>query len=240
MDSTGALFVLGIVLVALLPSLYYLVRARNSERYAREPYVRLLAVFGYGAISAVVVSIVLELLIIGNLSNFRRLYELGDTNFLGAVVVAPIVEEAAKALGVVFVVGYCVRAEDGLVYGVAAGLGFAATENLLYEVSALEVGVIAYFVTAIIRTISSTLLHASATGVTGLGLGRAHVGNVSLAFALPYYLIAVLMHSFFNLVAGLGTTDPTLLGPYTDILSLVICVAFAWVAFRLTRARLAA
>jgi RsiW-degrading membrane proteinase PrsW (M82 family) len=239
MDATGALFVLGIVLVALLPSLYYLVRTRNSERYAREPYVRLLAVFGYGAISAVVVSLVLEIVIIGNLSQFERLYMLGDTNFLGAVVVAPIVEEAAKALGVVFVVGYFARAEDGLVYGVAAGLGFAATENLLYEVTALDVGVIAYFATALIRTISSTLLHASATGVTGLGLGRAHAGKRPLALAFPYYLVAVLMHSFFNLVAGLGTTHPTLLGDYTDIASLVICVVFAGVAFRLTRERLA-
>jgi RsiW-degrading membrane proteinase PrsW (M82 family) len=240
MDANRALFVTGIVLVALLPSLYYLVRARNSDRFGREPYGRLLAVFGYGAISAVVVSLVLEILIIGNLSRFERLYMLGDTNFLGAVVVAPIVEEAAKAMGVVFVVGYCARAEDGLVYGVAAGLGFAATENLLYEVSALQVGLIVYFATAIIRTISSTLLHASATGVTGLGLGKAHVRGWSLAFAFPYYLMAVLMHSFFNLVAGLGTTHPSLLGDYTDLLSLAICVVFAWVAFRLTRERLAA
>jgi len=238
MDATGALFLLGIVLVALLPSLYYLVRTRNSERYAREPYVRLLAVFGYGAISAVVVSLVLEILIIGNLSRFERLYMLGDTNFLAAVVVAPIVEEAAKAMGVVFVVGYFARAEDGLVYGVAAGLGFAATENLLYEVSALEVGVIAYFATALIRTISSTLLHASATGVTGLGLGRAHAMKRPLALAFPYYLVAVLMHSFFNLVAGLGTTHPGLLGDYTDLVSLVICVVFAGVAFRLARERI--
>jgi len=239
MDATGALYLLGIVLVALVPSLYYLVRTRNSERYAREPYLRLLAVFGYGAISAVVVSLVLEIIIIGNLSRFERLYTLGDINFLGAVVVAPIVEEAAKAMGVVFVVGYFARAEDGLVYGVAAGLGFAATENLLYEVSALEAGVIAYFATALIRTISSTLLHASATGVTGLGLGRAHAAKRPLALAFPYYLVAVLMHSFFNLVAGLGTTHPNMLGDYTGILSLVICVVFAGVAFRLARERIA-
>lgn len=240
MDTNGAILVTGIVLVALLPSLYYLVRARNSERLGREPYTRLLAVFGYGAISAVAASLVLEILIIGNLSRFERLYMLGDTNFLGAVVVAPIVEEAAKAVGVVLVVGYFSRAEDGLVYGVAAGLGFAATENLLYEVSALQVGVIAYFATALIRTISSTLLHASATGVTGLGLGRAHAAGRPLLFALPYYLLAVLMHSFFNLVAGLGSTHPGLLGDYTGIASLAICVVFAGVAFRLTRERLAA
>jgi len=239
MDAQGALYLSGIVLVALVPSLYYLVRTRNTERYAREPYLRLLAVFGYGAIAAVVVSLVLEILIIGNLARFQRLYLLGDTNFLAAVVVAPIVEEAAKAMGVVFVVGYFARAEDGLVYGVAAGLGFAATENLLYEVSALEVGVVAYFATALIRTISSTLLHASATGVTGLGLGRAHALKRPLALAFPYYLVAVLMHSFFNLVAGLGTTHPGMLGDYTDLVSLVVCVVFAGVAFRLARARIA-
>ena len=97
----------------------------------------------------------------------------------------------------------------------------------------------AYFATAAIRTISSTLLHASATGVTGLGLGMAHARKRPLAFAFPYYLVAVLMHSFFNLVAGLGTTHPNLLGPYTDLVSLAVCVIFAGTAFSLARARIA-
>ena len=239
--ASQAAYAIGILLVALLPSLYYLVRARNSERFGREPYGRLLGVFGFGAVSAVIISIILEVLIVGNLGRMERLYALADENLLAAVVVAPIVEEGAKALGVVLVAGYFQRAEDGLVYGVAAGLGFAATENLLYELNALETGgLVAFFALAFVRSISSTLLHASATGVTGLGIGKAKVAGRAYAAALPFYLAAVLMHATFNYLASLGTTHPELLGDATGLLGLVACIAFAGLAFRLTRERLAA
>ena len=86
--ASALAYAVGIVLLAVLPSIYYLVRARESERYGREPYGRLLAVFAFGAITAVIISIVLEVLIVGNLHMAKRLYELGDTNFLAAVVSA--------------------------------------------------------------------------------------------------------------------------------------------------------
>jgi RsiW-degrading membrane proteinase PrsW (M82 family) len=239
--ASALAFAVGILLVALLPSLYYLVRARNSERYGREPYGRLLGVFAFGAVSAVIISIILEMILVGNLDKMERLYALADENLLAAVVVAPIVEEGAKALGVVLVASYIQRAEDGLVYGVAAGLGFAATENLLYELSALETGgLIAFLALAFVRSISSTLLHASATGVTGLGLGKAKVAGRPYMAALPYYLVAVLMHAAFNYLASLGTTHPELLGDATGLLGLLACIAFAGLAFRLARERLSA
>ena len=239
--ASALAFAVGILLVALLPSLYYLVRARNSERYGREPYGRLLGVFAFGAVSAVIISIILEMILVGNLDKMERLYALADENLLAAVVVAPIVEEGAKALGVVLVASYIQRAEDGLVYGVAAGLGFAATENLLYELSALETGgLIAFLALAFVRSISSTLLHASATGVTGLGLGKAKVAGRPYMAALPYYLVAVLMHAGFNYLASLGTTHPELLGDATGLLGLLACIAFAGLAFRLARERLSA
>ena len=239
--ASALAFAVGILLVALLPSLYYLVRARNSERYGREPYGRLLGVFAFGAVSAVIISIILEMILVGNLDKMERLYALADENLLAAVVVAPIVEEGAKALGVVLVASYIQRAEDGLVYGVAAGLGFAATENLLYELSALETGgIVAFLALAFVRSISSTLLHASATGVTGLGLGKAKVAGQPYMAALPYYLVAVLMHAAFNYLASLGTTHPELLGDATGLLGLLACIAFAGLAFRLARERLSA
>ncbi|MCK4969912.1 MAG: PrsW family intramembrane metalloprotease, partial [Thermoplasmata archaeon] len=140
-----------IISVAFVPSLYYLVVARNWERYGREPYRRLLLCFAYGAVAAIIISIVLEILILGNLHRIDRIYQLGDENFLGAVIVAPIVEECVKAFGLVLVLAYVLREEDGMIYGIGIGLGFAATENLLYELSALSVGLDAYLATAILR-----------------------------------------------------------------------------------------
>ena len=147
-----------ILAIAFLPSIYYMVRASNSERYGREPYGRLGLVFAYGAIVAILISIVFELVILGNLDRFERIYNLGDESFLGAVLVAPVVEESVKAFGLIFILSYVLRDVDAMVYGVAIGLGFAATENMLYELSALSVSLEAYLATAIIRTVSSTLV----------------------------------------------------------------------------------
>jgi len=58
--------------------------------------------------------------------------------------------------------------------------------------------------------------------------------------ALPYYLVAVLMHAAFNYLASLGTTHPELLGDATGLLGLLACIAFAGLAFRLARERLSA
>lgn len=230
------LYALVILFVAFAPSLLYMVRARNWERYGREPYVRLLLCFGYGAVVAVIISLVLSSLLLGELLRIDRVYDLGGEHFLGAVVVAPLVEELAKAAGLVLVLAYILREEDGIIYGIAVGLGFAATENLLYELSALaSAGVVAYLMTAILRTLSSTLLHATATGTSGLGVGKAVVQGRPLVTAFPYYLIAVVMHAAFNFIAGLSRYYPDTFGEWTAAVSLLLAISFAtfaWITFR--------
>ncbi|NIP34971.1 MAG: protease PrsW, partial [Thermoplasmata archaeon] len=54
----GELCLIGIILgVAFIPSLIYMVIVRNTERFGREPYLRLMLMFGYGAIVAVVITL---------------------------------------------------------------------------------------------------------------------------------------------------------------------------------------
>ncbi len=234
------LFTIIIISVAFVPSLYYLVVARNWERYGKEPYRRLLMCFAYGAVAAIIISVILELLILGNLHRVDRIYQLGDENFLGAVIVAPIVEESVKAFGLVLVLAYVLKEEDGMIYGIAIGLGFAATENLLYELSALSVGLDTYLLTAILRTITSTILHATATGVSGLGVGRAVVRKKALVFALPFLMVAITMHAVFNFIASLNTTNPGLFGESTCAVTFLLLLVFAGYAWSSVRRRISA
>jgi len=125
-----------------------------------------------------------------------------------------------------------------MVYGAAIGLGFAATENLLYELSALSVSVTAYIITAILRIISSTLLHATATGVTGFGIGKAVVTRKALITALPFYMVAVLMHATFNFLASLPSVWPDTFGELTSLVSLLLVILFATFAWRVMRERI--
>ena len=49
-----------------------------------------------------------------------------------SVIIAPIIEELSKALGLRLIKNQIFELEDGLIYGAVAGFGFAATENLIY------------------------------------------------------------------------------------------------------------
>jgi len=197
-----------LLLAAFVPSFIYLVWIRNTERFAPEPYGRLLRTFAYGAVISVVIAIAGELIATSLFNaNIQRFYDIFGKNpnlasLALAIFIAPLIEELTKSLGVFRVRRFMSDIEDGMIYGAAAGIGFAATENLLYEGSAfLTGGAQAFVITAVVRTLSSALLHASASAVVGLGIARSFREGKSW---LPYYFGGVLMHGSFNLFASLG------------------------------------
>jgi RsiW-degrading membrane proteinase PrsW (M82 family) len=221
--------------VAFAPSIAYIIWIRNTEHYEREPWTRIFAVFIWGAVFGVILALLFSyiLIFIFGVVAPQGVYSAVEGNeyyygFLLAVIIAPFAEEAAKGLGVYTAGRDLDEVEDGLIYGAAVGLGFAATENLLYEYNALvTVGVGAFIATAIIRSICSALLHASATSVTGYGIGRRKIWG-RMYRVLPFYLLAVGMHALFNFLAIMGT-----------FFSLILAIAFALAAIEFTRHKIA-
>jgi RsiW-degrading membrane proteinase PrsW (M82 family) len=231
-----------IVLVAFVPSILYLVWIRNTERLSREPYGRLLAVFFYGAIVSVLIAVVFEVIlaIIFN-QNIERVYEyLGENPSIPTIVlaciIAPFVEEAAKGMGILRARRLLTELENGIVYGAAVGLGFAATENLLYENAALiEGGAQAFVATAVIRSISSALLHATASSVLGLGMARKalRMGGWGM-----YYLAAVAMHGLFNFAASFGALYEEQFGEIAYTIGLAAALAIVFVGVSAMRSKI--
>ncbi len=229
-----------LLLAAFIPSIIYLVWIRNTERYSPEPYGRLLRVFVYGAVVSIFIAIIAEVIATGVFdANIERFYQIFGQNpnlstLMLAIVIAPFIEELTKSIGVFRVRRAMSDIEDGLIYGAAAGLGFAATENLLYEGTALFTNGTTVFVqTAVIRSISSALLHASASAVVGLGIARSFQQGRSW---VPYYLIGVLMHGSFNLFASLGliysSTD------VADLIGITAALAIAIGGISIVRAKI--
>jgi RsiW-degrading membrane proteinase PrsW (M82 family) len=120
--------------------------------------------------------------------------------------VAPITEEFIKAALLVYLVRrrsfhYFV---DGAIYGFAIGIGFAVVENFGYITntasSALSI--------AAGRTLSTNLVHATASSIIGvtLGLGRFQKDVTRRAlFFVSGMLIAIAAHSGFNnMVSRIG------------------------------------
>ena len=93
--------------------------------------------------------------------------------------------------------------EDGIVYGAACGLGFGATENVLYGLSegATAAGIAGIFVIILLRTVSSILLHLVATSYTGYGIAKYQLENEPFTVVIKYYLLAVLIHAAWNAMA---------------------------------------
>jgi RsiW-degrading membrane proteinase PrsW (M82 family) len=126
------------------------------------------------------------------------------TPFLAAVVIAPVIEEFTKPLALrLKSVRYNLdELEDGLIYGAVAGLGFSATENLMYGYSSLSEGIVAFLVLMAIRSFGGCLLHASATALTGYGYGKTVMKHSSLLGVLPYFILAIFLHGSYNFLVS--------------------------------------
>jgi RsiW-degrading membrane proteinase PrsW (M82 family) len=191
-----------LLVVAYLPPLIYAVWIRNTERYEREQWRPIVLCFLWGATLAVAAAFILEYLLDISLS-----ISFYNENMLGltlVVIVAPCVEEFTKplALRMKTVTRALDEPEDGFIYGAVAGLGFSATENLLYGFTFLNEGFFVFIVLMAMRSIGGCLLHASATSLTGYGYGKTLLGRTSWLPILPYFLLAIALHGFYNLLVS--------------------------------------
>lgn len=180
------MIIISLIIATAIPfSLLYLVY--QLDLYASRSYKLVLISFIWGGI-AVLISLILANQLVFNLG----LVDL--TTF--SRYVAPVSEELIKAAVLIVLVQqsrftYFV---DGAIYGVAAGMGFAIIENALYLSNDPEVG------TAVSRVISTNLMHATATGIVGIALGRAHFERFSgrLLWLLLGLTLAIGIHAGFN------------------------------------------
>ncbi len=220
---------------AFIPSIIYLVWIRNAELYGKKSWPDLTKTFLWGAGLSVIFAIILSLVFVGVLSapELQREYEfLADETvqtLVIVVIIAPFVEEFTKVLGVFSVKHSLTDMESGLIFGAACGLGFAATENLLYESSVyLAEGFGSAFISIVVlRSIASTLLHGSASAMAGYGVTRAKFGGWYLF--LPYYLLAVIMHGAFNFLASLELLvagDISLLAVFLAVLFSLLSITY--------------
>src|SRR5258708_23448598 len=152
-------------------------------------------------------STVLIALIWGAVGAFGLAYVINSAiiPYTGFVILAtrlaPFIEESLKAVILVYFVGqprfrYIV---DGAVYGFAVGIGFAVSENFLY-LSSLPANGNGTLVLAIIRVLSSSLMHATASAIVGISLGhlRRSRNSSHVACSLGGIAIPITLHLIFN------------------------------------------
>ncbi|MFA5861155.1 MAG: PrsW family intramembrane metalloprotease [Candidatus Thermoplasmatota archaeon] len=223
-----------LVLFTFSPPLLGVLWLRNAERSRPEPWSRVMAAFLYGAGIAVLVSGFAERYVISQeLGGWNQVVIIGAAAFpVLPVIIAPFIEETSKALGLLFFRDDAPEPENGYVYGGAVGLGFAATENLLYVISAfLFSGPDVALVLGVYRGIATVALHASATAITGYGLWRFRFARGTWRKGLGLVLLpvslatAILVHATYNYIASVEAGT-------------LVAVAFAIIVFAFVHQRI--
>ncbi len=116
---------------------------------------------------------------------------------LGIAVVAPLIEELCKALVLLLFRKSIERSIDGLMLGMAIGIGFGLVESSFYLVGLIN----AWWIAAWLR-LATILMHGTTTSIIGRAYARSRRTGQRRDL-IAGYLRAVLLHGLWNgLVIG--------------------------------------
>jgi len=229
-----------VLVVGILPMVVYALILWWFDRYEKEPLSLLIAAFLWGAIPAIIFSIIAELILGVPISYF---VDPMTADAVGATVIAPIVEETFKGLALVLLLLFF-RKEidsplDGIIYGGLVGFGFAAVENVFYIADGfLESGLGGLAFLTILRAFVFGLNHALFTGLTGLGLALVRTSpNVLVKAGAPVVglLLGMMAHGVHNgsVMFGAELCWPFLIALASDWGGvLILLVAILWASVR--------
>ncbi|HZF92995.1 PrsW family intramembrane metalloprotease [Streptomyces sp.] len=211
-------FLVGLGL-AILPVPLLMAAFRWLDRVEPGPWRNLLFAFAWGACAAALIAIVANSFATRWIATATADPASADT--LGATVIAPVVEESAKAAAILLLFLFRRKDFTGILDGVViAGVtatGFAFTENILYLGTAFgtdqmhgDDGIASVTAaTFFVRVVMSPFAHPLFTVFTGLGFGIAALSGDRrrlrrALLPLAGLLLAMGMHAFWNGSATFG------------------------------------
>lgn len=218
---------LGLLIIAIAPVAALFVFFYARDRHQREPFSTLLKTYCLGLlvfVPAAVTSLCLERLTGWRSSTPNLLH-----GFLGALFIVGFVEEGCKFIVVRFYAYHKREFDepyDGIMYSVAAALGFATVENVLYVLSqGAGAGVL--------RALLAVPGHAFDGVLMGYFLGLAKFQKTDARgnwFSGLGFGLAVLAHGIYDFIVFSLDKAPFLL------LSLLVLAVLSWVViFKATR-----
>ncbi len=179
------------ILGGVIPALIWLWFWLKEDTH-KEPFGLLLASFVVGALSVIFVV------------PAQKYASTLFTNHHEMVIAWASIEEIIKFAVVTLVAlgtKYMKDPIDFPIYFITAALGFAAFENVLFIIKPLNTGnMLVGFLTGNLRFLGSTLLHAMASAIIGIGIGLAWDGSLlrKIFYGFLGLIGAISLHSVFN------------------------------------------
>jgi protease PrsW len=192
--------------IAFVPATLYIFPLIWLDRYDPEPSWLLALSFAWGALVAVIISYLVNT----GIAEFVMAQTASPDAAIvaGAVISAPIFEEASKGIGVlillIFFRRYFDDVLDGIVFAGVIALGFATVENVLYYGKVIQeagVGSFDFRLIFLVRGVFSPFAHVTFTAMTGIACGISREShNIFVRVLVPMvgYGLAVALHMIWN------------------------------------------
>ncbi len=209
-ELEGTTLVLVGVILAVVPAVIWLVFFYLQDLLEPEPKRNVLGVFFVGALlaSAIGIPVVRELFRVPEWIGYSWLVTL-----LGSILVVGFVQEFLKYAAVrysIYLLPEFDERMDGILYGTAAGLGYATMLNIHYVVDSGGVGL----GIGIIRIVVTAMAQASFAGITGYFLARAKFEDEPVWWLPLGLTIAAVLNGLFTvIIGGVTRTKAVLVGP---------------------------
>ena len=189
------------LLAAILPAVVLVLYAYKQDQFPEPPRI-VFKTFLFGCATVLAINLIIPIL-----DNYNEEFFSGETYyFFDSFIRAAFVEEFFKACVIIF---YCTRKTafdepmDGVIYGIAASLGFAAYENISYV---LYFEKVPSFDIALVRAFTAIPMHALCGVVMGFLISQSifenkhNYLNLFLSLFIPVGIHGLYNYSFSSSV----------------------------------------
>lgn len=197
----------GLMFLALLPAILIIIYVYKKDKVEKEPWKLIIRLMIFGAISCIPASFMESFI-----DSSMPAYPQGSLQYAlsMAFVSAALCEEICKYF--FLRIGTWNNPEfgyrfDGIVYGVAVAVGFAALENVLYVATGgIE--------TALMRGVLAVPLHAFCGVYMGIFYGAAKAaqikGKSTIGLKFLALFVPMMIHGIYDTMAFLGNTTASI------------------------------
>lgn len=218
--------ILEILLAFVISTGIWLITIREKDKIEKEPlWVLIKTMFKGGVISIILTSLIYfaAIYIYPNLFSLMKPGVGGIFSKFGFAMFIGISEETAKALAAIWLLRKLKDFDepvDGIIYGMAVALGFAAIENVQYMMNYT-------YKVIYVRHFLSVPLHITCGAIWGFGLAVnkfKHKRSSNLVNLFPYIAASAFLHGVYDFLCFIKASFPY----YMVFLVVLTIVAYRW------------